>query len=239
MTTQNILYQRQLTVNDKIRIVIPSVREILEHEDQYYAMVSLITAMPIDMMVMLDDAGIDFSEINEYDLFLLMFPSLKQQDTKLVFGDLDLNKFEMATNEQNGTVVLLDRENDIVIDRSVHGKIAWALRRLHNLEKNIRQPGNNEAKKFMLKRARDKIRRCKNRKKESQLESLIVAMVNTEQFKYNFEQVLDLTIYQFNESVKQIIKKVDYDNKMYGVYTGVINAKDLSQDDFAWWVSHK
>ena len=44
--------------------------------------------------------------------------------------------------------------------------------------------------------------------------------------------------YQFNESVRQIIKKIDYDNKMHGIYAGTVSAKDLSQDDWN-WLTHK
>ena len=90
----------------------------------------------------------------------------------------------------------------------------------------------------MLKRARDKMKRHRNRKEASQLESLIIAMVNTEQYKYDFEGTRELSIYQFNESVRQVIKKVDYDNRMYGVYAGTVNVKDLSQDDLN-WLTHK
>lgn len=238
MSTLNLLYQKRYVINDFISIVIPTVGEIIDNEDAYYNLVSVLTAMPIDLMVQLEDAGIDFTSINEYELFLLMFAGFKSQDTSLVFGDLDLSKFEIAVNEQNGTVVLLDKEHDIKIDRAIHGQIAGVLRKIHHLEKNRRKPANDEAKQFMLKRARDKMARRKSRKEESQLESLIVAMVNTEQYKYDFEGTRELSIYQFNESVRQVIKKVDYDNRMYGVYTGTINAKELSQDDLN-WLTHK
>jgi hypothetical protein len=90
----------------------------------------------------------------------------------------------------------------------------------------------------MLERAKAKAKRNRNRKQDSQLESLIVALVNTEQYKYDFEGTRELSIYQFNESVRQVIKKVDYDNKMYGVYTGSISAKELSNDDLN-WLTHK
>ena len=90
----------------------------------------------------------------------------------------------------------------------------------------------------MIKRARDKLKRRKKIKESSQLESLIVAMVNTEQYKYDFETTRELSIYQFNESVRQVIKKVDYEHRMYGVYTGTISVKDLSQDDLN-WLTHK
>lgn len=238
MATQNLLYKHEYPINDSIRIIIPSVGEIIDNEDAYYGLVSVLTAMPVDMLVQLEDAGIDFTSINEYELFLLLFAGLKSQDTSLVFGDLDLSKFKMAVNEQNGNVVLLDEEHDIRIDRAIHGQIAGVLRKIHHLEKNNRKPANEEAKKFMLERARAKQKRRRNRKEDSQLESLIIAMVNTEQYKYDFEGTRELSIYQFNESVRQVIKKVDYDNRMYGVYAGTVNAKDLSQDDLN-WLTHK
>ena len=90
----------------------------------------------------------------------------------------------------------------------------------------------------MLSRAREKQKRNKNRKKDSQTELLIMAMVNSPEFKYNFETVRDLSIYQFNESVRQIINRVDYNNRMYGIYSGTLNVKDLSQDDLN-WLTHK
>lgn len=238
MVTRNLLYKRDYAINDSIKIVIPTVGDIIEHENEYYNLVSVLTAMPIDMMVQLDDVGIDFTSINEYELFLLMFEGIKAQDTSLVFGNLNLSKFQLAINEQNGTLLLLDEENNIKIDRAIHGRIAGVLRLIHHLEKNRRKPANPEAKEFMLKRARDKIRRHANKTESSRLESLIIAMVNTEQYKYDFEGTRELSIYQFNESVRQVIKKVDYDNKMYGVYTGTINAKELSQDDLN-WLTHK
>lgn len=237
MSTLNLLYEKQYTINDSIHIIIPTVGQIIDNEDAYYGLVSVLTAMPVDLMVQLEDVGIDFTSINEYELFLLMFAGLKSQDTSLIFGDLDLSKFKMAVNEQNRTIVLLDEEHDIKIDRAIQGQIAAVLRKIHHLERNNRKPANQEAKEYMLKRAREKMQR-RNRKEDSQLELLIVAMVYTEQYKYDFEGTRELSIYQFNESVRQVIKKVDYDNRMYGVYTGAINAKELSQEDLN-WLTHK
>lgn len=238
MPTQHLLYQREYPINDSIRIIIPTVGEIIDDEDAYYGLVSALTAMPIDMLVQLEDAGIDFTKINEYELFLLLFSIIKTQDTSLIFGDLDLTKFETVVNEQNGNFVLFDAERNIKIDRVIHSQIAGVLRKIHHLERNNRKPANEEAKQFMLERARAKQRRRRNRQEDSQLEPLIIAMVNAEQYKYDFEGTRELSIYQFNESVRQIIKKVDYDNRMYGVYNGTVNAKDLSQDDLNWLI-HK
>jgi hypothetical protein len=238
MSIRNLLYKNELVINDSIKIVIPTVGQILDNEERYYGLVSQLVAMPIDLMVPLDDAGIDFTQINEYDLFLLLFPNLQTQDTSLIFGDLDLKKFSLAINEENGMTVMLDKENDIIIDRAIYGRIADSLRQIHHIEKNIKKPANKEAQDYLLERARKKLKRRMGRTEDSQIESLITAMVNTQQFKYTFEGVRDLTIYQFNESVKQVVKKVDYENKMFGVYTGNLDVKTLNQDDLNWLV-HK
>ena len=238
MASINLLYKDSFDINDKIHVMIPKVGAILRDEDGYYSLVSTLTAMPRDMMVQLDDYGIDCTTINEYDLFLMLFNGMREQDTSLIFGDLDLTLFEPAVNESNDTLVLLDRKNDIVIDRAIHNKIALVMRTIHHLEKNTRKPANEESKKYLLERERLKQARNKKKKHESQLEQLIVAMVNTKEFKYDYEGTRELSIYQFNQSVRQIINKVDYDNRMIGIYTGNLNAKELSQDDLN-WLTHK
>ena len=86
----------------------------------------------------------------------------------------------------------------------------------------------------MLERERIKMKRAARRKQKSYLESLIIALVNTEQFKYDYESVLDLTIYQLNASIRQIAKKINYDNVMIGCYTGNVDMKKLSQDELLW-----
>lgn len=238
MATRNFLYKSEIVINDFVSIQIPTIGEILECEDAYYNLVHLLTAMPIDLLVLLDDAGIDFSTINDYDLFILMFNAIKQCDTRLVFGDLDLSPFVLAVDEATGRPVMLDPKTDRKFDRAVQVNIADTLRKIHHLEKNTRKPGNEDARKYMIERARKKMNRNKRRKHDSQLESLIVAMVNTEQYKYDFAGTRELSIYQFNESVRQVTHKINYSNVMFGVYSGSIDPKNINQDDLNWLI-HK
>ncbi len=231
------LYARSCPINDHISITVPTVGQIWDNEAEYYGLITSIIATPSDFMVQLDDIGIDFSKISPFELFLLLFNGLKESDTSLVLGDLDLSKFKTAINEQNGKVVLVDPENDIVIDRAIHDQMRRMIRKINHLENVDKKPGNEEAKKYMIERARMKQRRSAHRPHKSQLEDLIVAMVNTEQYKYGYEETRDLTIYQFHASVYQIIKKINYDNTMIGCYAGTINAKELSQDQLNWLTS--
>lgn len=237
MATESFLYKSEYVINDKIKVLIPTVGEVMNDEDSYYGIVTMFTACPIDFMVMLADNGIDFDSINDWELFLILFGSIQKMDTRIVFGDLDFTKFKLAINKQNGDRVLVDQEHDIVIDRAIHDRIADVLRFVNNIEKNTKKPANREAREFMIERARKKANR-KRKNKKSQMEQLIVAMVNSKEYKYNFEETKNLTIYQFNESVRQVVKRVDYDNRMYGVYSGCLDVKTLSKDDLN-WLTHK
>ena len=234
MATLNLLYENEYAINDKIKVVIPTVGQVLDNEDEYYSMVTAFTAMPIDLMVQLDDMKIDFEQITDYDLFIILFNGLRLQNVGLILKDIDFSKFILDIDEGKQELFLIDEENNIKIDRSVYLQISAVLRKIHNIKKNIRKPGNKDARDYMLKRAREKMKRAKNRKTESQTESLIVALVNAPEFKYDYQSVRDLTIYQFNKSLYQIVNRVDYNNRMVGIYTGNINPKDMSQDDLNW-----
>lgn len=234
MPSVNFLYKKSYAVTDDIKIAIPTVREIIECEDEYYGSVFSLTAMPIDLMVQLDDIGIDFTKINDYELFLLMFSAVRESECAgLIFDGLNLQNFQTVMDE-NERVILFDQETGIKIDRAAYQKIAWVLREIHGLKRNTSTPGNDEARKYMLERERIKMKRAARRKQKSYLESLIIALVNTEQFKYDYASVLDLTIYQLNASVRQIAKKISYDNLMIGCYTGNVDMKKLSQDELLW-----
>lgn len=238
MAMISLLYSKEVPINDKIHIMIPTVGEILDDEAQYYSLVRILTGMPIDFMVELDDAGIDFSTIDEFELFLLMFQGIQNSDTHLIFGDLDLSGFSMGVNRTNNLPVLYDDRSGITIDKAIHAEIANALRRIHNIKKDNRKPANKEAREFMIERARKKMKRLASKKPKSQLDELIVALVNTEQYKYDYESTRGLSIYQFNQSLQQIVHKVHFDNLMIGIYAGTVSSKDINQDDLNWLV-HK
>lgn len=75
----------------KLTIRIPTVGEILEDELAYYSMVSSLTASPFQYMVQLDDMGIDYTAVTDYDLFQMLFPAYAKSDLSILFGDSDLS----------------------------------------------------------------------------------------------------------------------------------------------------
>lgn len=229
----SLLYKTEHKINEHVSIRIPTIGEII-NDDDYFANIALIISTPYDMMAQLDSINIDFTQINDWDLFCLLFKQLQTKDLSLIFGNLNLKEFETAVNKQNGNVVLLNRRTGAVIDRAIHDQICRFLRKLLRLEKNEKKPANDEAKKFMIERAKRKLKRKMKQPEVSPLEQYIVALVNTSEFPYNYDSVLELTIYQFYASLHQIIKKVKFDNLMIGCYAGTVNTKELNPAELNW-----
>ena len=231
---KSTLYETKHKINDFITIRVPTIKDIIENEDDYYGNVALIVATPYDMMVQLDDMKIDFTQINEWDLFLLLFNELRTRDLSLIFDGLDLRDFVTAENKQNGTFFFVNPKTGVKIDRAIHDQICRYLRKTLRLQKNDKRPANEEARKYLIERTRTKLKRRRKQLVESQIEKYIVALVNTSEFPYTYESVLGLTINQFYASLHQIVKKIKYDKLMIGCYAGTVNMKELDQNELNW-----
>ena len=47
---------------------------------------------------------------------------------------------------------------------------------------------------------------------------------------------MDLSIYRFNLSVRQIQKKIAFDNTMIGIYAGSVDTSKLTDKDALSWI---
>lgn len=236
---KSLLKLSSIEILPNLIIRIPTVGEILEDEQHYYSLISSLTATPFQYMVQLDDIGIDFTKITDYELFLMLFPSFALTDLNILFGEINFSDISVCKSNKNDQLVLYSPKNDIVIDKLIYEKIVESIRKIHNLKKENRKPGNDEAKEFRIKLERKKQKRNANKPYESYLEKLVVALVNRPEFKYNYEQVDNLTIYQFNQSFEQINTSINFDNTMIGVYAGTVDTSKIKDRSCLSWLPNK
>ena len=231
----NLLYARTIPVDNEITIHIPTVGEVLDSNGLYDTIVSTITATPRDLMVELDDLGIDYNEIEEYDLFLMLFQSLKTIDTSLLFSGVDFKPYEIAVGE-NEEVILLNKDTGNYIDKFKYLYLCDTMSKINFLKRNNKKAGNKAAKDYLIQKERKKKKRAKRKRKsdENPLNNLIISLVNSAEFKYDYQSVLDLTIYQFNASLHQIISRVSFDKLMIGVYAGTVDTSKMSPKSLSW-----
>ena len=233
----SLLRTANYPINEKISVHVPMVEEIYDYgEQKYYSIVQSLTATPYDLMVELDDIGIDYETINAYQLFILMFGSIaaREENTSILFGNLDLRKFREAENRKTGERVLFDAKDDIVIDRLIATEICRAIRKIHFWEAPVGRAGNAEAKKYILDRTRQKKKRRAKLPYQSLLDNMIIKLVNTEEFPYNYESVMSLSIYKLNASWHQIPKKKNWEQTMNGAYFGTVDVSKIDLQKLSW-----
>ena len=149
MVSRSLLNKRYVDINPQIRLYIPTVGEVLDNEGIYFSLISVLTSSPFQYMVQLDDLGIDFTKITDYQMFLLFFPSVVQSDISILFGDLYMQDFIVKPNNQNDTYVLYSPSQNITIDELAYRQIASVLRQVNQLKRNRDKPGTESSKEYL------------------------------------------------------------------------------------------
>lgn len=236
---KSLLKLSSVNILSNLSIRIPTVGEILDDEATYYSTVSSLTASPFQYMVQLDDMGIDYTKITDYDLFKILFPMCAKSNLSILFGDLNTSDFNIYINNKDNSQVIYSPSNDIIIDELVYNDLANIIRKINLFEKVKSKPGNESARKYLLEKERKKQKRNAKKPHEPYLENLVIALVNTNEFPYDYDSCMDLSIYRFNQSLKQIQHKINYDNTMIGVYAGTIDVSKMSNKDALSWIQNK
>lgn len=155
----------------------------------------------------------------------------------MVFENLNISNFEIR---QNGSLqYLYDPDNNLEINEKIYYDIVNIIRKINLLERVNYKPGNESARKYLLEKERKKQKRSAVKKQVPYLEKLVIALVNTSEFPYDYDSCMDLSIYKLHQSFKQIQHKIAFDNTMVGIYAGTVDTSKLSNKDILSWIPSK
>lgn len=217
----------------------PTLGEICDFgEKDYYSMVYNFTATPQSIKYQLWSMGVDYTEITPYELFSkILYGMFQQENTSIIFGNLDFSRFRLMQKNSDQSILLYQQvdNDDVIIDEYTYSLIVDYLCRTHFIERDLRQPANNSTKMVLIEDAKDELERNKNKEYRSQLKNLISAMINSECFKYDHEQVWNMKINAFMDSVKRISKIKNSDLLLQSGYSGFgINLKEVNKKQLDW-----
>ena len=208
MQNTNLLLASDLPITETLSLRIPTVGEILDFgEDDYFGMAQAFSSVPYDAQLWLDDMGIDYQEISEFELFFLTLCGYRNKDLSLLFGPADLSHMEFG-QKADGDKILFDSTQQLVIDELLQREIADGIRLIHGWKQR---------------------KRSRNKPKTKYLEDLVVAMVNHHDFKYDYTGVRELNIYCFHRSVNQLLHGRNADALLQAVYNGKIDSSKLDE----------
>lgn len=218
------------SINDKIVIKQPTMRDVTDMgEQEYFSMVHTITANPTSMKVQLDSIGIDWNEIEDFDLFMMLAPNMNKEQTSILLGDLDLSALRPYRNHENGDIVLANPESNIIIDKLIYQRIVDYIRKMHNIKAEVKHAKNKFTKKAMIEYDRQQM--AANAAKE--YKSYFVPVISTLQCKMGWtkDYILNMGIVEYFEIVArmQIINNADH--LLSGVYAGTIDIKKINKKE--------
>ena len=222
-------------VNNKITIHQPTIGEIRKFgEKRYFHMVNLLCCIPSDIKSVLWDKGIDYEEISDFELFVMLAGGLTKEDTYLLLGDIDLSNFRQGINPENEELILFEPEQQIVIDKLLYQKMVNYIRRMHNLTPKVEHAYNKTTKMILIELNRSDLQKASTEKYKSRLLPLISSMVNSEGFKYNSKEVLDVGLVEFMDSVNRIPIILNSKALLQGCYSGMIDATKINKEALNW-----
>ena len=220
-------------VNDYITITLPKIGELVKYgERQYYSMIQTVTAIPSEMKSQLWDMGIDWTQITDFQLFMMLAPTLSQEQTSIAFGDLNFQALRPYENPQNGMVRLFDPDTGVVIDELAYGRISSYLCSAHNLTKKVEKAANEYTKKILIDEEKQKMEYNKKQPYKSFLKPLISALKC--RMGYTLDYVKNMGLYEFMDDITRLQIIVNSDALLQGSYSGMIDTKKIPKKEFDW-----
>ena len=220
-------------INDKIICYQPKIGDIIDYgENAYFSMVHTLCATSADFKVKLFDAGINWMEIGNFELFAMIASSLTVDQTRILLGDLDLSLLKTYRSKENGEIVLASAEQQVKIDKLIYERIVNCIRKMHGLKANNERAHNKATMRAMIENDRQTMELNATKEPSSYLLPLISSvkckMGCTKDYIFNeglFEFFDDVNRFNIIDNANHLVS---------GSYAGTVDSKKISKENLNW-----
>ena len=225
------------TING-ITISIPTIGDILNiGEKRFFKSLSPFLSNSTSIRVLLYDVfKKDWNKTKDIEVFFILSNIVKDQEPlKLLFKNINFDDFLIVDAKKNlqdssTTTSLYSRSQDILIYEDQYMEIAEYIRTMMNIHPKVEKAKGKTTKQWILQEDRMKEKQNQDKENDSTLLPLISACVNHPGFKYKLEELKQVNICQFMDSVQRIQKYEQGTAALHGIYSGMVSAKDVPQD---------
>lgn len=227
-----------IKIANGITLYQPTIGEIANYnEAEYFSIAQTLCSTPSTMKVTLDDMGLDYMKIDDFQLFMMLCQSLTLDKTKPLLGDLDLTKFKPYSVGETEEVVLANGEidengNPIIINPIIYEILVTYIRKMHNFKKQVDKAGNALTRKILI----DEDRKNAERNKDKPYKSFLVPLVSSLQGRqgYTREYICNMGLYEFMNQINRVQIIVQADAALGGMYSGFVDTKKMDKTVLDW-----
>lgn len=221
-------------INDRIVLSQPTIGKIVDYgEADYFSMIHQLCAIPSDVKSILwDQMQLDWTEIEDFDLFIMFSQIMTPDRTGIIFGDLDFSKMKPYRHPQNDEIILADKESGIVIDKLIYMRMMTFLRKLHNITPKPEKAKGKRAKQAMI----DEDRRNREYNKDKPFKSYLLPLISAVKVRqgYTRDYVRNMGLYEFFDDLSRLQIVHNSDHLLSGIYSGSIDAKKINKEELNW-----
>lgn len=226
------------TING-ITISIPTIGDILNiGESKFYQAISPFLSNSTSIRVLLYNVfKKDWNKTKDIEVFYILYQLLEDKEPlKLLFKDFSFDGFELIQARKNvddpeyNHLALFNKNKNTIIYDDEYMEIAEYIREIMNIHPKVEKAKGKTTKHWILQEDRIKTQQEKGKRNESTLFPLVSSCVNHPGFKYKLEELKQVNICQFMDSVNRIQKYEQGVAAMSGIYSGFVSAKDIPQD---------
>lgn len=224
----------------KVTVYSPTIGDMVRiGERRFWETAMIFVCNTTQYRVMLWDLGIDWNTFSDFELFVLLYKQIDKEVSKLFFGDLDFSKFiplgkEVETEDGvTKELILWDDENGIEINYDVYNHFCQYLRVMLNVFPEEKITASDHLKEWYI----NKDRRANERAKEKgdnnhSIQPIISACVNHPGFKYKLQELREVGMFEFYDSVSRLQIYEQATALMKGMYSGFIDSKNIKPEDY-------
>lgn len=221
-------------INDQIKLHQPTIGQVVDYgEASYFSMIHTLTAIPSDVKSMLwDQMQIDWTKIEDFDLFIMFSQTMTPDKTGIIFGDLNFSNMRPYRHPQNDEIILVDKENGIIIDKLIYMRMMTFLRKLHNITPKPEKAKGKRAKQAMI----DEDRRNRELNKDKPFRSYLLPLISAVKVKqsYTKDYVRNMGLFEFFDDLSRMQVIDSASHLLNGMYCGMADLSKVDKKELNW-----
>ncbi len=221
-------------INDQIKLKQPTIGQVVDYgEASYFSMIHTLTAIPSDVKSMLwDQMELDWTEVEDYELFIMFSQTLTPDKTRIIFGDLDFSKMKPYRHPQNDEIILADKESGIIIDKLIYMRMMSFLRKLHNITPKPERAKGKRARQAMI----DEDRRNRELNKDKPFRSYLLPLISAVKVKQGYTKtyIKNMGLYEFFDDLARIQIIDSANHLLNGMYCGMADLSKVDKKELNW-----
>lgn len=230
-----MFFGENYVINESITIYECSVGDIVDFGEKYFfEAVAPFVGNPTTHRLQLWDLGVDWNEIDDFDLFCMLIPSVPPEISCIVFGRYDFTNLQLMMRKDTQEHVLYDPVTDTLIDKATYIMMREYIRMALNQYPKLQKARGKQTKlaiidgdRMNIRNHQRMVRMGKEKESSSYLFSLISTMLITPGFKYKKSELKQCNIVEFMEYVSRFQVWKSTESLMQGMYSGFLDTSKI------------